>query len=301
MNTSVNIGSLKLRNPIMNASGTFGLDEYDKYIDFSKIGALVAKSVTRNPKQGNRPPRIVEVDSGVLNCVGLQNTGVLDFVENKIPKLRKIDTNIIVSISNHSVEDFKASAQMLDKVDGAAGYEINVSCPNVEEGGKTFGQSSEQTYNVVRTVRDIIKAPIIVKLTPNVTDIVPIAKAAVEAGADGLTVANTYIGMAVDLDTKKPVLGNIIGGLSGAAVKPLTLRLVYNIHKALDIPIVASGGVYTAGDALEYLLVGATAVQVGTANFIKPDIMTDIVEGIKKFMIEKNIEDINDFIGSLIK
>lgn len=299
MNISVDIGALKLRNPIMNASGTFGLDEYSKYIDFSKIGALVAKSVTLYPREGNPFPRITEVEGGILNCVGIQNKGVVDFVKNKMPKLRDVNTNIIASISNNSIDDYKISTKTLETADGISAYELNISCPNVEMDGKAFGMSSEATYKVVRNVKDISTRPVIVKLTPNVTDIVEIAKAAVSAGADALTVANTYIGMAVDLNKRKAVLGNTIGGFSGAAIKPLTLRLVYNIKKALDIPIIASGGVFTSEDALEYLLVGASAVQVGTANFTKPDIMVDIAAGIKNFMLEKNIYDINDFIGSI--
>ncbi|WP_416175639.1 dihydroorotate dehydrogenase [Clostridium sp.] len=299
MNTSIKIGSLKLRNPVMNASGTFGMEEYKKYIDFSRIGALVPKSVTLNSRTGNKPPRITEVEGGILNCVGIENKGVIDFIQNKIPKIKSIDTNIIVSVANNSIDEYKTSVEILEKSTGISAYELNISCPNIAEEGKAFGMSADATYKVVKSVRDISTKPIIVKLTPNVTDIIEIAEAAVKAGADALTVANTYIGMAVDLESRKAILGNTIGGFSGASIKPLTLRLVYSIKKKLDIPVIGCGGIFTAEDALEYLLVGACAVQVGTANFTKPDIMEDIVSGIENFMIEKNIEDINDFIGTI--
>lgn len=299
MNTSIRIGSLKLRNPVMNASGTFGLDEYEKYIDFSKIGALVSKSVTLNPRTGNPPPRIMEVEGGILNCVGIENKGVIDFVKNKIPKLRGIDTNVIVSVANSSIDDYKTSVEILEKSKEISAYELNISCPNIAAEGRTFGMSADLTYKVVKAVKNVSTKPVIVKLTPNVTDIVEIAEAAVKAGADALTVANTYIGMAVDLEKRKALLGNTIGGFSGASIKPLTLRLVYSIKKKVDIPIIACGGIFTTEDALEYLLVGACAVQVGTANFTKPDIMEDIALGIKNFMMKEKIEDINDFIGSI--
>lgn len=299
MNLSVNIGGLKLRNPIMNASGTFGLSDYSRYIDFSKIGALVAKSITLNPRRGNKPPRIAEVQSGIINSVGIQNDGTMDFVKNKLPEMKKFDVPLIVSVSNLSVSDYKASVEILEKEDGIAAYEINVSCPNLKMGGKAFGMSADDTYNVTGYVKDVTAKPVIVKLSPNVTDIVEIAKAACEAGADALTVANTYTAMAVNLKIKKPMLSNVTGGLSGAAIKPITMRLVYEIKKSLDIPVIACGGVYNAQDALEYLMLGASAVQVGTANFRKPDIMIDIIDGIKDYMIKENINDINDFIGSI--
>lgn len=299
MNLSVNIGRLKLRNPIMNASGTFGTDDYKEYIDFSKIGALVTKSVTRFKREGNRTPRICEVEGGILNCVGIQNDGVMKFKEETLKKLSHVDTNIIVSISGSSAADYKDLAKILDAEDKISAYEINISCPNISEDGKAFGMFPDKTYDIVNEIKKVSKKTIIVKLTPNVSDITQIAKAAVSAGADALTVANTYIGMAVDIDTKRPVLGNIIGGLSGAAIKPLTLRLVYDVKKSVNVPVIASGGVYTARDALEYIMVGASAVEVGTANFSKPDVMIDIITGIKKFMEENNIDDINDFIGSM--
>ncbi|HBM76086.1 MAG TPA: dihydroorotate dehydrogenase, partial [Clostridiaceae bacterium] len=257
MNLSVNIGSLKLRNPVMNASGTFGLYDYKDVIDFSKLGAVVSKSVTLDPRQGNPPPRIAEVQSGILNAVGIQNDGALDFVKNKLPKMKDIDVNLIVSVSNLKVADYKKSTEILESANGIAAYEVNVSCPNLETGGTAFGMSCQETYNVVKSVKDVATRPVIVKLSPNVTDIVEIAKYAVDAGADALTVANTYIGMAVDLKTRRPKLGNITGGLSGPAIKPLTMRLVYAIKKAIDIPIIASGGIMTAEDALEYLMIGA--------------------------------------------
>lgn len=299
MNMSVNIGSLNLRNPVMNASGTFGLNEYGEYINFNKIGALVTKSVTQEPRLGNKLPRITEFKGGIINSVGIQNDGVVEFIKNKVPNLQNIDTNIIISISNMQLSDFAKSTEMFEKVEGIGAFEINVSCPNLSDGGRAFGMVAEHTYEIAKSVKEVTDKPIFIKLTPNVTDITEIAHAAVEGGADALTVANTYIGMEIDLKKRKPFLGNIIGGVSGHAIKPLTLRHVYEIRKKLNIPIIASGGVYTTSDALEYLLVGATAIQVGTANFLKPDIMEDIVNGIESYMKKERIEDINDFIGTL--
>ncbi|MCL1940493.1 MAG: dihydroorotate dehydrogenase [Synergistaceae bacterium] len=301
VNLEVKIGGLSLRNPVMNASGTFGTYEYAEHIDFSRIGAVVPKSVTLNPRAGNATPRITEVFGGVINAVGIQNTGIHDFVENKLPEMRGIKAPLIVSVSNTAVKDFETSVRLLEDAEGISAYEINISCPNLEKDGCAFGFSEADTAAVVRTVRGAMSTnrPVIVKLSPNVTDIVQIARAAADSGADALTIANTYLGMVVDLNTRGAVLGNKIGGVSGAAIKPLTMRRVYSVCKALTIPVIASGGICSARDALEYLMVGARAVQVGTANFTNPAIMEDIVSGIEKWLVDNGISDVNDFIGTI--
>jgi len=301
VNLEVKIGALSLRNPVMNASGTFGAHDYEEYIDFSRIGAFVPKSITLNPRAGNKTPRITEVFGGVINAVGIQNAGVNDFVKNKLPEMRGINAPMIVSVSNTTVKDFETSMYILEDTEGISAYEINISCPNIEKDGSAFGFSETDTAAVVCAVRSAMKTnrPVIVKLSPNVTDIVQIARAASDEGADALTIANTYLGMAVDLNTRKPILGNKFGGVSGAAVKPLTMRRVYNVCKALKIPVIAAGGICSAKDALEYLMVGAKAVQVGTANFTNPTIMEDIVFEMENWLGNNGISDINDFIGTI--
>ena len=301
VNLEVKIGSLSLRNPVMNASGTFGAREYSEYIDFSRIGALVPKSVTLNPRAGNPTPRITEVFGGVINAVGIQNAGIHDFVKNKLPEMLGLKTHIIVSLSNTALKDFETCVNILEDAEGISAYEINISCPNIEKDGCAFGFSEADTAAVVRAARKVMKTnrPVIVKLSPNVTDIVRIARAAADAGADALTIANTYLGMAVDLNTRKPVLGNKFGGVSGAAIKPLTMGRVYSVRKALDVPVIASGGICSAEDALEYLMVGAKAVQVGTANFTNPAVMEEIVSGMENWLENNGILDVNDFIGTV--
>lgn len=299
MNMEVNIAGIKLKNPVMNASGTFGLADYAEYVDLNRLGAVVAKSVTLNPRQGNPPPRIVETACGSINSVGIQNDGAKNFIEEKLPPMRNFNVPLIASIAGLTVEEFGKVAAILEKGDGIAAYEINISCPNIEAGGKAFGMFSHETYRVTRTVKDIATRPVIVKLSPNVTDIVEVAKAAADGGADALTIANTYLALAVDIDTGRPILGNVLGGLSGPAIKPITQRLVYEVRRAMDIPIIASGGIATCKDAMEYLMIGANAVQVGLMNFNRPDIMTGIIEDMEKYMEERHIEDINEFIGSL--
>ncbi|MCG0276250.1 MAG: dihydroorotate dehydrogenase [Thermosediminibacteraceae bacterium] len=299
MNLSVEIAGLKLKNPVMNASGTFGLSEYADFLDLNLLGAVVAKSVTLNPREGNPPPRIVETTCGAINSVGIQNEGAEDFVKNKAPAMKKFDTVFIASIAGLTVDEYAKVTDILERAENIHAYEVNVSCPNIEAGGKAFGMYERSTYEVVRAVRDRTKKPVIVKLSPNVTDIVAVAKAAVEGGADALTVANTYLAMAVDIETGRPILGNVLGGFSGPAIKPITLRMVYQVVNAVDIPVIASGGISCGRDALEYLLVGAKAVQVGLMNFSRPDIMLCIIDEIKTFMERKGIKDINDYIGSL--
>lgn len=300
MNLKVKIGDLEFNNPVMNASGTFGMKDYEDYIDFSKIGAVVTKSITRERRLGNPPPRIGEFNGGIINSVGIQNDGVEKFIEDIDKNLKGLETRKIVSVSNTKLSDYKETIKRLETVEDIIdAYEINVSCPNLEAGGRAFGMSDEDTYKITKDIRKVTDKPIFIKLTPNVSDIIPIAKACKDAGADGVVVANTYTGMLVNLKTKRKLLGNGIGGVSGSGIKPLTLKLVYDISRNVNIPIIASGGAYNAQDVLEYLLVGATCVQIGSANFSDPAIMEKIVKDIENYMVNNKIEDINDFIGTL--
>ncbi len=300
LDLSVEIAGLKLKNPVMNASGTYDPLRYESFVDPNLLGAVVLKSLTLNPREGNPPPRIVEVACGVVNSVGIQNEGVKEFIKVKVPLLKKFkETTFIASVAGLSPNEFAEVVEALESVDIFKAYEINVSCPNIEKGGINCALDKHCIQQVVTSVRDKTKKPVIVKLAPDVTDIVAVAKVAVDAGADALTIANTYRALVVDLKSRKPILHTIIGGLSGPAIKPITLRLVYEVVNALDIPVIASGGITSANDALEYLLVGAKAVQVGTMNFVRHDIMIKIIEDIKKFMVNEGIKDIKEFIGSL--
>ncbi|WP_053956476.1 dihydroorotate dehydrogenase [Inediibacterium massiliense] len=296
-NLSIKIGNILLKNPIMPASGTFGKESCE-LCDVEKIGLIVPKSVTLHPREGNKLPRVVETASGMLNAVGIQNKGIDDFIENILPFYEKYNVPIMVSISGYSVEEFKVMIEKLNQTNVPM-IELNISCPNLKEGGKAFGMSADDTYEIVQKVRENTQKVIVPKLTPNVEDITIIAKAAQEAGADAVALTNTYIGMAIDIHTKRPKLGNIIGGLSGPAIKPISLRMVWQTAQKIDIPIIGIGGISNYEDALEYIIAGASAVQVGTYNFVNPNIMVEIVEGIKSYMIKNNIEDLKDLIGSI--
>ena len=296
----VNIAGLELKNPIITASGTFGYaKEFEDFIDLSQLGAIIVKSISLKPRQGNKPPRTVETPSGMLNAIGLQNEGVEKFLSEKLPYLEKLNTVIIANIVGETIDEFKELAKILTLQNRIDAFEINISCPNVKKGGMSFGTSPDLTFEVISAIRKITEKPIIAKLTPNVTDITAIAKSAEDAGADALSLINTIVGMAVDIETRKPVLGNITGGLSGPAIKPVGLRMVYQVINKVKIPVIGIGGIMNYKDALEYLLIGAKAVQIGTANFINPRATIEIINGIRKFLEEKNISDINDFIGTL--
>jgi len=296
----VNIAGLELKNPIITASGTFGYaEEFEDFIDLSQLGAIIVKSISLKPRQGNKPPRTVETPSGMLNAIGLQNEGVEKFLSEKLPYLEKLKTVIIANIVGDSTDEFKELTKILNLQNGIDAFEVNISCPNVKKGEMSFGTSPDLTFEVISTIRNITEKPIIAKLTPNVTDITVIAKSAEDAGADALSLINTIVGMVVDIETRKPVLGNITGGLSGPAIKPIGLRMVYQVTKKVKIPVIGIGGIMNYKDALEYLLIGAKAVQIGTANFINPRATIEIINGIRKFLEEKNISDINDFIGTL--
>jgi dihydroorotate dehydrogenase (NAD+) catalytic subunit len=297
---TVDIGGLKLRNPVMTASGTFGYgEEYAPYLELNQIGAIVVKGLSLEPRRGNPPPRIMETPCGMLNAVGLQNIGVQAFIATKLPFLRQFETPVIANIYAESVDEFPILAQILSEAQGVHALEVNISCPNVKKGGIAFGTDPEMAAEVTRRVKDATDLPVIVKLTPNVTDIAIIAQSVEAAGADAVSLINTITGMSVDVDKRMPHLWNITGGLSGPAIKPVALRMVWQVVNRVSIPVIGIGGIMTAEDALEYLIVGARAVQVGTANFVNPRTIPDIVEGIEKYLRKHQMTHIHELIGSL--
>ena len=297
---AVEIAGLTLRNPVMPASGTFGYgEEYAPYLDLNELGAVVTKGLSLHPKAGNRTPRICETVSGMLNAIGLQNVGVETFIKHKMPFLEQFDTPVIVNFFGNTREEYAEVAARLDELPGVAGLEMNISCPNVKHGGIVFGTEPQAAYDVISLVRKRTGKPLIVKLTPNVTDIRVTAKAAEDAGADALSLINTLTGMAVDVKTRRPRLANTIGGLSGPAIRPIAVRLVHQVVQSVAIPVIGIGGISRAVDALEFLIVGARAVQVGTANFVDPNAMATIIADLEDFLLEEGIADINDLIGTL--
>lgn len=299
MDLGVRIGSLELKNPVMTASGTFGYgEEYAEFLDLSSLGAVVVKGLSLLPKEGNPPPRIVETASGMLNAIGLQNIGIERFVEEKIPFLRTYDTKVIVNFFGDSIDEYVAAAERLSSVEGIHALEMNISCPNKQAGWCIFGTDPRVTTQVVGAVRKATKLPLIVKLSPNVTDISLMARVAVDAGADALSVINTLTGMVIDIRTRKPKLANRTGGLSGPAIKPVAVRMVYEVFKAVKVPVIGMGGIMHADDAIEFLLAGATAVAVGTANFVNPRATIDILDGIMTYMKDEKVEDINLLRGA---
>lgn len=297
MNTKVNLAGVELKNPVMEASGTFGSGmEYSEFVDLSRLGAVVTKGVANVPWPGNPTPRIAEVYGGMLNAIGLQNPGIDVFVNRDIPFLKKYDTKIIVNVCGKTTEDYIEVVERLgdEPVDM---LEINISCPNVKEGGIAFGQDPKAVEAITREVKKHAKQPVIMKLSPNVTDITVMAKAAESGGADVLSLINTITGMKIDVERQRFALANKTGGMSGPAVKPVAVRMVYQVANAVNIPIIGMGGIATAEDALEFILAGATAVSVGTANFFNPTATLDVVSGIEDYMARHNVEDINELIG----
>ncbi len=295
----VKIGKIKLKNPVMAASGTFGYaKEFEKLVDLGEIGAIITKTITLNPRQGNVMPRICETSAGMLNAIGLQNEGIDDFIKEKMPYLSKIGAPIIVSISGNNIDEFFILARRLDKVKNISGIELNISCPNIKSKG-LVAQDAKETYEVIKAVRKITNKTIITKLSPNVTDIVEIAESAESAGSDAVSLVNTFLGMAIDIDIRKPKLGNITGGLSGPCIKPIAVRMVYEVSKNIDIPVIGIGGIMNSDDAIEFMLAGAAAIQVGTANFIEPGICGKIVKGIEAYLKKHKIEKIEDIVGNL--
>lgn len=298
----VSIGSLQLKNPVMTASGTFGYaSEFKDLVDLNRIGAIIVKGLSLSPSRGNPPPRIAETAGGMLNAIGLENIGIEAFVSEKLPFLKTLETPTVANIYGTTVDEYAELAARIDTLNDVAGIEVNISCPNVKAGGIAFGVDPKAAYRVVSAVRKRTSLPLIVKLSPNVTDITVIAKSAVDAGADALSLINTLTGMAVDIGTRRPKLYNITGGLSGPAIKPVALRMVWQVVNCVKVPVIGVGGIASATDALEFLMVGATAIEVGTANFINPGATEEIIDGIEAFLAHQNISDIHDFIGSMAK
>ena len=298
---TVNIAGLRMKNPVMTASGTFGYGrEYQPFFDLNQLGALVTKGISLKPMAGNPPPRICETAGGMLNAIGLENVGVEAFIRDKLPFLSGLEIPVIVNILGHSLKEYPEVVRHLNGQPGIAALEINISCPNVARGGLAFGADPRLAAKVVSRVRQATTLPLIAKLTPQVTDIGLIARAVEEAGSDALSLINTLPAMAVDILTRKSKLGRISGGLSGPAIKPVALRLVYQAAQAVKIPVIGLGGIRTAEDALEFLIVGARAVQIGTANFIRPTAGLEIIEGIRRFLKDQGIPRIDDLIGTII-
>ena len=294
------IGSLELKNPVMTASGTFGYGtEYADFMDINRLGAIIVKGTTLNPRQGNPYPRMAETPSGMLNAVGLQNKGVDYFVDHIYPEVRKIDTNIIVNVSGSCIDDYVQTASIINTLDDIPAIELNISCPNVKQGGMAFGVKPESAAQVVSAVRKAYDKTLIVKLSPNVTDITEIARAVEGAGADSVSLINTMLGMAIDAEKRKPILSTITGGMSGPAVKPVALRMVWQTAKAVKIPVVGLGGICSATDAIEFLLAGASAIQIGTANFIDPSISEKVVDGIADYLERHGFSSVQEIIGAL--
>jgi dihydroorotate dehydrogenase (NAD+) catalytic subunit len=300
MDLSVQIGSLSLKNPFIAASGCFGYGtEYADIIDLSSLGAIAVKGLFLTEREGHPPPRIVETPAGMLNAIGLQGIGVHRFIREKMPNLRARRAVVIVNICGTTLNEYVELAKILSDVEGIAAIELNISCPNIKEGGITFGCSAHGTGDVVQAVRRATRLPVIPKLTPNVTDITSIARAAEEAGADAVSLVNTFLAMAIDIETRRPRLSNIVGGLSGPAIRPIAVRMVYECRQAVRIPIIGMGGIASAGDALEFIIAGALAVQVGTANFVDPVIWPKLIAGIQEYMARHRIGRIADLAGTI--
>ena len=295
----VDIGGLIIKNPVMTASGTFGYGkEYAPYLDISRLGAIITKGVSLEPRAGNKPPRIMETACGMLNAIGLENPGAHAFIKDELPLLREFEVPVIANVFGETIEEFKKVTGLLSETKEVKGLEINISCPNVKRGGIIFGSDPDMAHAVTREVKRLTDLPVIIKLTPNVTDICLIAETVEEGGADAISLINTLTGMSVDVERRIPHLANVTGGLSGPAIKPIALRMVWQVVKRVKIPVIGIGGIVNAADALEFLIVGARAVQIGTANFINPCATTDIIDGIENYLKRHNIADVNDLIGT---
>ena len=297
---SVKIGNLELKNPVMTASGTFGYGlEFADFIDLSRLGGIIVKGTTLNHREGNLYPRMAETPSGMLNAVGLQNKGVEYFAEHIYPQITDIDTNMIVNVSGACVEDYVATAERIASLDKIPAIELNISCPNVKQGGMAFGTSCEGAASVVKAVRQVYPKTLIVKLSPNVTDIASIACAVEAEGADSVSLINTIMGMSIDAERRRPRLSTITGGLSGACVKPVALRMVWQVAKAVKIPVIGLGGISSATDAIEFMLAGASAIQIGTANFIDPAITVKVADGIEEYLSRHGFKSVSEIVGAL--
>ena len=300
VDTSVKIAGLSLKNPVLTASGTFGYgSEFCDFMELSRIGGIIVKGTTIRPRRGNPYPRMAETPSGMLNAVGLQNKGVDYFIDHIYPVIKDYDTNIIVNVAGSTVDDYVAAAERINELESVPAIELNISCPNVKAGGMAFGTSPEAAQEVVAAVRRVYKNTLIVKLSPNVTSITDIALAVESAGADSVSLINTLMGMAIDAERRKPLLSTITGGLSGPCVKPVALRMVWQVAKAVKIPVIGLGGISNAADAVEFLLAGATAIQIGTANFIDPAISAKVASGIEDYLIRHGFSSVKELVGAL--
>ena len=298
---SVNIGNLKLSYPVMTASGTFGYGkEFEDFVDLEKIGGIIVKGTTLHRREGNPYPRMAETPMGMLNAVGLQNKGVDYFIEKIYPQIKDIRTNMIVNVSGSAIEDYVQTAEKINELEAIPAIELNISCPNVKQGGMAFGVTASGASEVVKAVREVYKKTLIVKLSPNVTDITEIARAVEGAGADSVSLINTLLGMAIDAEKRRPILSTVTGGMSGAAVKPIALRMVYQVSKAVKIPVIGLGGIMNWKDAVEFMLAGASAIQIGTANFIDPAITVKVADGINEYLDRHGFTSVKDIIGGLI-
>lgn len=300
MDLSVNIGQLKLKNPVMTASGTFGYgEEMSPFIDLNSLGAIVVKGTTLEPRQGNPYPRMAETPSGMINAVGLQNKGVDFFATDIYPRIKDLDTAIIVNVSGSKVDDYVGVCRRLQELDRVAAVEINISCPNVKQGGMSFGTSPEGAQSVVKAVRQAWDRTMIVKLTPNVTDVTQIALAVEDAGADAVSLTNTFLAMAIDVESQRPILSTITGGLSGPCIRPIAVRMVWQVANVVKIPVIGLGGITCGRDAVEFMLAGATAVQIGTANFIDPQVTAKTIAYIEDYLLRHNLQSPQQLIGAL--
>lgn len=289
-----------MKNPVMTASGTFGYgEEFADFFDIARLGAVIVKGTTLNPREGNPYPRMAETPAGMLNAVGLQNKGARYFAERIYPHIKEIDTNMIVNVSGACVDDYARTAEIIDALEKIPAIELNISCPNVKEGGMAFGVSARSAAEVVKAVRTVYRKTLIVKLSPNVTDIAEIARAVEDCGADSVSLINTMLGMAIDAERRRPVLSTITGGLSGAAVKPVALRMVWQVARAVKIPVIGLGGIMNWRDAVEFILAGATAVQIGTANFVDPTVSVKVIDGIADYLDRHGFKSVSDIVGAL--
>jgi len=298
---SVNFAGIRLKNPVLTASGTFGYgEEYAEFVDLNRLGGVIVKGISLKPISGNPPPRIWETPSGMLNAIGLENPGVDVFLRDKLPFLRKFDTAVIVNMFGYSLDDYVSVAEKLDNAKGVHGIEVNISCPNVKAGGMAFGTDLKATFELLSAIRKATRLPLIAKLSPNVTDVTAFAKAAHDAGCDGLSLINTLLGMAIDIRCRKPRLANNTGGLSGPAIRPVAVRMVWQVARTVPLPIIGMGGIVTGEDAVEFILAGASAIAVGTANFVNPRATLDVLDGIRDYMTEQGVGRMEDLVGKVI-
>ncbi len=298
VNLTVKLGSLIFKNPVLTASGTFGYGvEFERYVDLNRLGGFVVKGLSLHEKRGNRPPRIVETPCGMLNAIGLQNVGIDRFLEEKLPKLAGLNTHIIANIYGTEIEEFVRLAEILEGVPEISALEVNVSCPNVSKGGALFGKDPDMVYVLTASIKKVSNKSVIIKLTPNVDDVAFIAQAAQSGGADAVSLINTITGMVIDVKEKKPLLANKTGGLSGPAIYPVGVRMVYEVYEKVKIPIIGVGGIYNIDVALQYIMAGATLIEIGTANFVDPTISVQIIKGLEEFVIEEGLDSISELVG----